>query len=370
MPTSLTWRGHTNSTSMSPKYPVALLINDIHVSKDTITEFQQNWDEALEVCKSHDIPEIIVGGDLWLSRSAQTLATLMAVRQAIIKATSMDIALTIAEGNHDLVDQESFLGYSHLFSEYPNVYVVDDYTVMDISDHVVLYVMSYFPEDGSFIDRLNGIVTELDNSKHNVLYIHEGINGGLAVPSDDELPASIFQPFDRILVGHYHNRKHVAGTNIEYIGASRQHNFGEDEEKGYTILYSDGSYEFIKNKANTRYRVIDIALSDIDEEFCQMLQQLKDEGLYKVKVRISCNSKEVASIDKNKYIESGATKLEFVTENTEIKLTQAQDISQKFDKSGIKQEYVSFCADRAISDVELGLTYLNKINQHVEVDFN
>ena len=346
---------------MSSRYPVALLINDIHVSKGTITEFQKNWDEALQICTDNDIPELIVGGDLWLSRSAQTLSTLMAVRQAILKATSMDLSLTIAEGNHDLVDQESFLGYSHLFSEYPNVFVVDDYTVMDISDNVVLYVMSYFPENGSFTERLNAIVKELDSLKTNILYIHEGINGGLAMPSDDELPASIFQPFSKTLVGHYHNRKRVTGTEIEYIGSSRQHNFGEDEEKGYTILYSDGSYEFVKNEVNTRYRVIDIDLSQMDDKFYEMVNTLK-EGGYKVKVRISCDSKAVNSVDKQKCLDNGATKIEFITEHTEIKLTQAQDITQKFDKSGIKQEYVDFCADRAISNVEMGLHYLNKIN--------
>ena len=264
-------------------------------------------------------------------------------------------------GNHDLVDQESFLGYSHLFSEYPNVFVVDDYTVMDISDNVVLYVMSYFPENGSFTERLNAIVKELDSLKTNILYIHEGINGGLAMPSDDELPANIFQLFSKTLVGHYHNRKRVTGTEIEYIGSSRQHNFGEDEEKGYTILYSDGSYEFVKNEVNTRYRVIDIDLSQMDDKFYEMVNTLK-EGGYKVKVRISCDSKAVNSVDKQKCLNNGATKIEFITEHTEIKLTQAQDITQKFDKSGIKQEYVDFCADRAISNVEMGLHYLNKIN--------
>ena len=112
---------------MQTKVPCALLVNDIHVSKDNIPEFQKNWDEALAICKKHEIPEIIVGGDLWQSRASQTLSTLMAVRQAIIKATSAGIELTLAEGNHDLVDQESILGYSHLFSEYPGVHVVDDY---------------------------------------------------------------------------------------------------------------------------------------------------------------------------------------------------------------------------------------------------
>ena len=112
---------------MSKKIPSALLLNDIHVSKDNIPEFQKNWDEALYICDQYGIEDMIIGGDLWLSRSSQTLSTLMAVRQAIIKATKAGISITVAEGNHCKVDQESVLGYSHLFSEYPHVYVVDDY---------------------------------------------------------------------------------------------------------------------------------------------------------------------------------------------------------------------------------------------------
>lgn len=111
--------------------------------------------------------------------------------------------------------------------------------------------MAYFPEDGSFTERLQEIIDNelsISHTRQNILYIHEGINGALSQPSDKELPAKIFEPFDKILVGHYHNRTKIKNTNIEYIGSSRQHNFGEDEEKGYTILYSDGSHKFVKTK--------------------------------------------------------------------------------------------------------------------------
>lgn len=348
---------------MNNKIPTALLLNDIHISKDNIPEFQKNWDEALQLCVQHNIADMIIGGDLWQSRSAQTLDVLIAVRQAILKATSQGITLTIAEGNHCKVDQESLLGYSHLFSEYKNVYVVDDYTVMDISDNVVLYVMSYFPENGSFMERLKQMTaSEFDKSKKNILYIHEGINGALATPSELELPARIFKDYDAVLVGHYHNRCVIEGTNIEYIGASRQHNFGEDEEKGYTILYSDGSYEFVKNKANIRYKVIDIAADKIDTRFMERLDDLKATGRYKVKVRACCSSTEVSGIDKQKLLEAGVTKVEIVTEETEVTETSAHALDKKFDKSGIKKEYSTFCADKGIDDVDMGLEYLDKIN--------
>lgn len=347
---------------MSKKIPSALLLNDIHVSKDNLPEFQRNWDEALSICNQYGITDMIIGGDLWQSRSSQTLSTLMAVRQAIIKATNAGLELTIAEGNHCKVEQESLLGYSHIFSEYPHVYVVDDYTILDISDNVVLYVMSYFPENGSFTERLDQLIKkDLDRNKHNILYIHEGINGALTTPNEKELPVHIFDDFDRVLVGHYHNRCVIKNTCIEYIGSSRQHNFGEDEDKGYTILYNDGSYEFVKNQANIRYKVLDVTAKQINTKFIEKLDDMKADERYKIKTRIACTSQEASSIDKQKLIEAGANKVEIVTEQTEITEIASHALDKKFDKTGIKQEYATFCSDKGIENVELGLKYLDKI---------
>lgn len=347
---------------MNKKNPVALLLNDIHVSKDNIPEFQKNWDEAIDICKKQGIQEMIIGGDLWQSRSAQSLDVLMAVRQAVIKATNQGLYLTIAEGNHCKVDQESILGYSHLFSEYPNVDVIDNYTVIDIGDDVDLFVMSYFPENGSFTERLQQLLaTDFRKDRKSILYIHEGINGGLAMPSEKELPASIFKPFDAVLVGHYHNRKVVPNTNIEYIGSSRQHNFGEDEEKGYTILFSDGSYEFVKNQVNTRYKVVSLDAQDIQNKGIVDIE--KDSTVpYKLKACVNCSSAESKTIDKQKLIELGFTKVEIVTETTETTEVANHALEHKFDKNGIKEEYTTFCADKGISNVEMGLQYLDKIN--------
>ena len=46
---------------MSKKIPSALLLNDIHVSKDNIPEFQKNWDEALYICDQYGIEDMIIG---------------------------------------------------------------------------------------------------------------------------------------------------------------------------------------------------------------------------------------------------------------------------------------------------------------------
>ena len=93
------------------------------------------------------------------------IAGLLAVRQAILKATQLGIEIVIAEGNHCKIDQESILGYSHIFDHYPNVSVIDDFIIEDMDGGLVLAVMSYFPENGSFINKLNELkATEIQRT--------------------------------------------------------------------------------------------------------------------------------------------------------------------------------------------------------------
>lgn len=343
-----------------------LLLNDIHISKDNIPDFQLNWNEALIVCDQHEIKEIAIGGDLFMSRSAQTLDVLLAVHDAFIDAEKRGVNITLANGNHDKVNQESERGYCHVFDQHPNVYVANDYLSVENEDwSFVLFIMPYFIENGSFTDRLRALWQgeELEyEDKKTILYIHEGINGALAQSSDKELPAKIFESFDKVLVGHYHNRTKIKGTNIEYIGSSRQHNFGEDEEKGYTIIYSDGSHKFVKNQVNIRYKVIDVPFEKVNFNLYDLLDENKGDGRYKTKVRIHCLTTQAPSIDKQKLIDSGANKVEIITEDIEEVNVSKSSLFEKYDNKQIKKTYEDFCEEKEIADTSLGLSYLSKID--------
>ena len=317
------------------KVPCILLFNDIHVSNDNIPEFKLNWNEALNICDKYDISEIAIGGDLFQSRASQTLDVLLAVHDALLEAEKRQIEIIIANGNHDKVNQEAIRGYCHVFDQHENVDVVDDYYIAGYPGFD-LFIMAYFPENGSFTERLQDIIqNNLSETKQNILYIHEGINGALAQSSDKELPAKLFEPFDKVLVGHYHNRTKIKGTVIEYIGSSRQHNFGEDEDKGYTLLYSDGSYEFIKNQVNIRYKTLDVPFSKVNISLYNQLSEIKNDSRYKVKV---------------------------VTEDIEETEVAKSSLFEKFDNKQIKKTYEDFCEEKEIADPSLGLSYLSKID--------
>lgn len=349
---------------MKGHYPCLLLLNDIHISKDNIPAFKANWQEAIDICRKMDVKEIAIGGDLFFSRAAQTLDVLLAVHDALLTAAEHGIHVTIAEGNHDKVNQENERGYCHVFDQHSNVLVCDEYVSLPLGDdcRFVLHMMGYFPEDGSFCTRLDRLKEEaIDPKRLNFLYIHEGINGALAQPNDKELPAKIFEEFDKVFVGHYHNRTIIDKTRIEYIGSSRQHNFGEDEEKGYTVIYTDGSHEFIKNQANTRYRVIDVAAERAGLHLMDELREIDADGRYKVKVRVHAPQAAMKSVDKAALLDAGATKVELIADDEEMLEVAASSLFEKFDSHRIRETYEEFCREKQIDDVAIGLEYLSKI---------
>lgn len=349
---------------MKGHYPCLLLLNDIHISKDNIPAFKANWQEAIDICRKMDVKEIAIGGDLFFSRAAQTLDVLLAVHDALLTAAEHGIHVTIAEGNHDKVNQENERGYCHVFDQHSNVLVCDEYVSLPLGDdcRFVLHMMGYFPEDGSFCTRLDRLKEEaLDPKRLNFLYIHEGINGALAQPNDKELPAKIFEEFDKVFVGHYHNRTIIDKTRIEYIGSSRQHNFGEDEEKGYTVIYTDGSHEFIKNQANTRYRVIDVSAERAGLHLMDELREIDADGRYKIKVRVHAPQAAMKSVDKAALLDAGATKVELIADDEEMLEVAASSLFEKFDSHRIRETYEEFCREKQIDDVAIGLEYLSKI---------
>lgn len=336
---------------------IALLINDIHVNKDNIAEFNLNWDEMLSVCRQKNICDVVVGGDMFTSRASQTLSTLLAVRKALDRAVAQGLYVTIAEGNHDCVNQEAYEGYNHLWVGLKNIEVIDTHKIIawEGCDYILL-TMSYFPENGSFADKLSTAVAALEKEGHckenTILYIHEGVHGALGdFDIDGELPQDLFTGFKAVLCGHYHNQVKIKGTNIEYIGSSRQGNFGEDEEKGYTVLYDDGTWEFVKNKVNMRYRTIELGADEIDD-----FQMVKDNR-YKTKVKVKCDEKQAKLFDKKKVIGLGFDKVEVIADTIVSKETAASGIQEKYDKQGIKREYQNYCNDNAI-DSKLGIKYL------------
>ena len=341
------------------KKPYALLFNDIHADKDNLNEFCRNWDEALSVAKSKGISRMIIGGDLFQARAAIPLSVIKAVHFCIKRTQLAGVEICIIRGNHDLVDQEDTYSYCNIFGEMDGVKVIEKWDVLKLDDKTNLFMCGYYPEDGTATEKIAEMEKEIDTTPPdsvNILYCHWGISGALSRPSSAELPVKAFRAFDRVLVGHYHDRCRINNSNVEYIGASRQANYGEDEAKGYTVLYDDGSTEFIQNEANIRYMTIESELETVDEDI-RNVKEL-DDPQYRVKVKLHVPVGKEA--DKKGLIDAGVAKVEIVNEDIEVQETTEYNLEAKFDKAGIKEEYVKDCEENDV-DPQLGIYYLDKI---------
>ena len=339
------------------KEAIALLMNDLHITSDNILEFNKNWKEALQICKERKIIDLIIGGDIFTARASQTLPVLLAVKDALVAATIQGLYVTIAYGNHDCSNAKSIESYCHLYSSVENVNVIDTYKRINFNADIQLCAVSYFPENDGFKEVLDNAIEECRHTRfgleNTILYIHEGVHGALGdFEIDKECPQEWFEGFKAVLCGHYHNRVKIKGTNIEYIGASRQCNFGEDEMKGYTILYSDGSYEFVQNEVNIRYRTIE---ADYDDDL-----QLDDDPRYKTRLKLNCTDAQAKTVDKEKLHAMGFNKIELKTEKVRATEVKETDLDQRFDKQGIKKEYKRFCNTKEI-EPDLGLKYLERL---------
>lgn len=357
----------------------AILVNDLHIDKETIEDFKVNWDELLDVAERCKVNYICIGGDLFTTRASQTLSVLLTVRDSLQRAINRGFNVRIVNGNHDKVDQESLCGYCNLYSGMFNVKVSSsDRPILIGMEKVLLCMMDYYPEKGGFVEHLEIAkeavkhleITKESDKKNDVgrkviLYIHEGINGGLAKMSETELSPDVFDDtWDEILVGHYHNRKHIQGTKIQYIGSSRQHGFGEDENKGYTLVDTEGNTHFVKNEANMRYVTLDYEFDTSVDDIRPEVDKYIENG-YKVRLRINCTPSQAASIQKEKYLELGITKLDLSQKTEGVGESSSHDIVEKYDKNGLIENYKKYCDSASVENPELGIEYLNKIDSYV-----
>lgn len=113
---------------------------------------------------------------------------------------------------------------------------------------------------------------------------------------------------------------------------------------------------------NIRYQVIDIPIEKADIHLSDRLEEIREDGRYRVKVRVHSTVAKATGLDKEKLIRAGANKVEMVTEDPDVLDTTETSLLEKFDNHKIKDIYEIFCQEKEVEDMEFGLAYLSKID--------
>lgn len=346
------------------KKPISLLFSDFHLSLENVEEVEGLFEQSKEIVLEKNIPYIFILGDAFESRNAQPLKVLNTFGKLISKLSEIESLkeIIILPGNHDKVNYKSEESYLDEFKFHPKIRIVDSYWCFDIEDKIRCHFIPYFDEKTIYPDYLNkvkygkGFSPQINS---DILFTHIAVNG---VKNNDgnlvqnNLKISLFKEFQSIFVGHYHNKSFV-GKNVCYIGSLLSHSFGENNDKGFTILYENGTTDFIKGKFR-EFHTFEVDLDGVTlnelEEFYLKLDSLPSQD-YKRVIFYGEESK-FNSLDKRPLTSKGVY-IDFRGENREGVIVEEEII--KFDKSSLVNEFKNFCEENKL-DFNQGIEFLNK----------
>lgn len=336
---------------MENKQPIAILIADTHLSEHTVDQNLSVFTQVFELCKQLGLSTVFHLGDIFTSRKGQPEIALTTFKIIIDQAVEQAVKILALSGNHDRTDYTSESSYLDAFDGHPAFSVVNVENVYSIGN-VKFFFLPYFDEQLTYpskLERLNNN-EELNDQSINLLLTHcaiDGVTNNSGLKVKGELPIKGFEKFQTVFVGHYHNRQIF--SNICYTGSTDPRNFGEDDQKGATIIYDDGSYEFI-NLEFKPYVTIDMLASDLTLERINQAKQKGQEAHLRFRIQGEVNEQLkplVAQLNDNGV--KVEVHKEMVVSTDGIKASQVT-----FTSRDIIELYNSWSEDRKIEDKQFG----------------
>ncbi len=237
--------------------PIAVISGDIHYNLQNLEVADKATRMAINKANGLNIP-FIANGDVTDNKAILRAECVNAMIETLKTAK---IKPFINIGNHDKIHNKD----SRHALEFLRPYAT------------VISVPTYFTELGAYIIPYHDSVDELRQFllsilPQQILIMHQGLNGsnmGHYVQDSSALNPEDLAEF-RTILSHYHARQDIeCGDNMaSYIGSPFTTSFGEanDLEKGYQILYNDGSLEFVPTNLR-KHRIITVGWGTKDTVF-------------------------------------------------------------------------------------------------------
>ena len=307
------------------------------------------------ICLGDIFTAKVKSGSTWNTKSLmQTEINCFDRVLQIIK--SYNITLIAIVGNHDKSDGNKEYSFLDQFRFHPNFQLVSDFDEIDIIEGVRFCCISYF-KDEKWLESFNKL-SPLKNGI-NILLSHRAFNGSVnndRTKVEQSINPSVVKSYDSVFLGHYHNKSKI-GSNIFHLPSIQQNNFGEDEDKGFTVLYEDGSHELVHSKFKKFIKVnIDLSETSVKELNEYINEYQKDTQQAYIRFVISGEEEVLKSIKKDKFLQAG---IDIKTKSSDIGIVEEFDSVEinKYTEESIVEEFKEFCEDRSL-DFDEGLKYL------------
>ena len=240
-----------------------LHVSDLHVGKrlcgrSLIEDQRHVLRQILEMAAEEDIHAVLVAGDLY-DKSQPSAEAVELVSTFLSELAALGKPAFIVSGNHDSPEQVAYcrgilagadIHVSPALSGAP-----EPVTLRDEWGEVDVYLLPFvrpaqarqaFPERAGeilgYADALRVCVEEMrvDPERRNVLVAHQFVAGGEMVLADSEdrmvggvdaVPASIFEIFDYVALGHLHAPQTAGSGRIRYAGSPLKYSLSEEKQR-------------------------------------------------------------------------------------------------------------------------------------------
>ena len=337
------------------KKPAFLLMTDTHLNKDNIELNKDVYQQAISIAKEKGLKEVWHLGDIFDSRKAQPLDVLNAFLEILNEFMIQGIQLNAIPGNHDKIDYESDDSYLDIYCTHKALKLWNEPAQkIHLPSKINLLIVPYYKESTVYEEKLNSIFP-IKNKNLTFLFTHCAFNGaknndGTVVKegvSNENLEGI------KIFVGHYHER------SGKYIGSAFQHDFGENIEKGFTLVFDDGSQEFIQAifpKFITEY----VDLDNTDIKKIKSLAKQYENSKEKVRFVLSGNQEQLKSFD-DSTLQSLGINVKMKSKELAVGMEQAKNNEFiSFSQNELLKEFEEFCLENDINDKETGINLLKQ----------
>ncbi len=339
------------------KKPLAIIWNDAHLKTGNEYEILMAFKHMLEYAVENGIDKMIFAGDLFDSRSFQRQEVIKTFDYILTLLHQNDITLYLFPGNHDKTLYTSEYSFLDIYRHHPCVKFNGRIERIEI-DGVTIDLLPFFDDS-----LLVPIIEEAEGC--DVLISHFEMAGSTnlgRVSEKKSITRKMLKKWKKVYLGHYHNT-HEITKDIVHLPSLRQADFGEDSNKGFSVLYDDLSYEIIKGRFREFIKV-EIDIDKTNSKKLKELIELHRDSENSIRFEFTGEDSNLKALDKALFKGTG------IDVKTKFKERFSKDspepvMIKEFNKETVYSTFEEFCKDKGY-DHETGMVYLNEFLKRKE----
>lgn len=334
------------------KKPLFIIFNDAHLKDGNEEATLISVRQMISYAKENDIKTIVFAGDMFHSRERQSESVFAAFDEILNEINSAGIHFVFFAGNHDKTSYFSHNSFLDVYRHYPNVTFTK--TILDINIEGMTVTLLPFFDDSLLVPMLEDY-----DGDSEMLISHFEMKGSTHLGKVNEksnITRKLLKKWKKVYLGHYHNT-HEITEDIVHLPSLRQQDFGENNLKGFSVIFEDGSYQIIKGKFK-EFTKITINVDEVSTEDIKNLIEEHKDSKDTVRFEFEGSKAKVQALDGTLW-EGSKIDIKKKYDKTYEKTETPPEYVKKFDLENIGKAFESFCKSKEL-DYEKGKELLEK----------